>query len=213
MANDILKSIIFVGLFYFLMGNWSYFRIDLLAALLFFGISILVKPLKNDTWKRYLLSHATYFLGFLAFTYLIDLGTDVSSWWVNQFGLVFIQGLIILCGFIFSVYQGSRLIDLSLQSFQVEIKDAKPDGDRLEGLHNGGSMIGMLERSLIFIFILLGQYAAIGFLIAAKSILRFGEVKENRNRMDAEYIIIGTLTSFLFVLLVGLVVVFFLKRF
>ena len=64
-------------------------------------------------------------------------------------------------------------------------------------------MIGQLERALILLFVLVGEPAAIGFLIAAKSVLRFGEVKEPRNRMEAEYIIIGTLASFLFGLLVA----------
>jgi hypothetical protein len=38
--------------------------------------------------------------------------------------------------------------------------------------------------------------AAVGFLITAKSIFRFGDIREHRQMMLAEYIIIGTLMSF-----------------
>ncbi len=62
------------------------------------------------------------------------------------------------------------------------------------GLRNGGRVIGTLERGLIFLLILTGQAAGIGFLIAAKSVLRFGAVKDE-GRLS-EYVIIGTLASF-----------------
>jgi len=62
------------------------------------------------------------------------------------------------------------------------------------GLPDGGKIIGLLERGLIFLLVMAGQFEAIGFLIAAKSILRFGTVGEDR--AVSEYVIIGTLASF-----------------
>jgi len=44
--------------------------------------------------------------------------------------------------------------------------------------------------------VLAGYPGGIGWLIAAKSIFRFGELKDPAQRMEAEYIIIGTLMSF-----------------
>lgn len=64
----------------------------------------------------------------------------------------------------------------------------------LEGLPGGGRIIGMLERGIIFLLILAGEPGGIGFLIAAKSVLRFGAVKEEARL--SEYVIIGTLASF-----------------
>ena len=63
-----------------------------------------------------------------------------------------------------------------------------------EGLLGGGKAIGLLERGLIFLLVLTGQAAGIGFLIAAKSVLRFGTVADDRK--VSEYVIIGTLASF-----------------
>ncbi len=62
-----------------------------------------------------------------------------------------------------------------------------------EGLPRGGRLIGLLERGLIFVLILTGQAAGIGFLIAAKSVLRFSDTKDDRK--ISEYVIIGTLAS------------------
>lgn len=61
------------------------------------------------------------------------------------------------------------------------------------GLPGGGRMIGLLERGLILVLILTGQSQGIGFLIAAKSVLRFSDTKDDRR--ISEYVIIGTLAS------------------
>ncbi len=68
------------------------------------------------------------------------------------------------------------------------------------GFPDGGRMIGRLERLLVFLFVMVGTPTAIGFLVAAKSILRFGEIRDSESRKVAEYVIIGTLMSFGFAL-------------
>lgn len=70
---------------------------------------------------------------------------------------------------------------------------------------NVSAWIGILERILIFIFILTGQFAAIGFLIAAKSVFRFNDAREDGNK-KAEYFLLGTLISFTLAIVVGLLV-------
>lgn len=72
----------------------------------------------------------------------------------------------------------------------------RPHGNRIRnsGLRDGGRQIGLLERGLIFVLLLTGQPLGVGFLIAAKSILRFGTA--TRDQRTAEYVIIGTLASF-----------------
>lgn len=72
------------------------------------------------------------------------------------------------------------------------------------GLERAGMWIGRLERTLILTFILLARYDAIGFLIAAKSILRFGETRSADSRKESEYILIGTMMSFAIGIGIGL---------
>jgi len=61
-----------------------------------------------------------------------------------------------------------------------------------------GNIIGKLERIIIAILLLNNQFGVIGFVLTAKSIARF---KQMENRDFAEKYLIGTLTSFLIVLI------------
>tara|TARA_R110002012_G_scaffold319389_3_gene539826 strand:- start:36577 stop:37278 length:702 start_codon:yes stop_codon:yes gene_type:complete len=78
-----------------------------------------------------------------------------------------------------------------------------------ESLKDAGKYIGVLERLLVFIFIIMNHWEAVGFLITAKSVFRFGDLKESKHRKLTEYILIGTLISFGIAILTGLIFLFF----
>lgn len=63
-------------------------------------------------------------------------------------------------------------------------------------LENAGEVIGILERLLILVFVFLGKWEGVGFLLAAKSVFRFGDLKEAHDMKLTEYVLIGTLLSF-----------------
>ena len=65
-----------------------------------------------------------------------------------------------------------------------------------EGLEKTGFHIGILERLLVFSFIVLNHWEGVGFLLAAKSIFRFGDPDKSKDRKLTKYILIGTLLSF-----------------
>ena len=69
-----------------------------------------------------------------------------------------------------------------------------------ENIKNAGALIGNLERILTIVFVIIGQYEAIGFIIAAKSILRF----KDTDTAKTEYVLAGTFLSFGIALLCGL---------
>ncbi len=73
-----------------------------------------------------------------------------------------------------------------------------------ESLKDAGKYIGILERILVFIFIVADHWEAVGFLITAKSVFRFGDLKESKHRKLTEYILIGTLISFGIAIFIGL---------
>lgn len=75
-----------------------------------------------------------------------------------------------------------------------------------EPLKAAGRWIGVIERVLVLTFVLVHQFAAIGFLLAAKSVLRFGDLRESRDKGHTEYVLIGTLLSFGLTILTGLLV-------
>lgn len=76
----------------------------------------------------------------------------------------------------------------------------------VSGLVAGGELIGYLERLLILTFTLVGSYAAVGFVLAAKSIFRFGELNQSANRGMTEYVLIGSLLSVVITTLIGALV-------
>lgn len=87
------------------------------------------------------------------------------------------------------------LIKLVLKKYQVG------ETQSCENIKNAGALIGNLERILTIIFVILGQYEAIGFIIASKSILRF----KDTDTAKTEYVLAGTFLSFGIALLCGLI--------
>jgi protein-S-isoprenylcysteine O-methyltransferase Ste14 len=78
--------------------------------------------------------------------------------------------------------------------------------------NNAGKYIGMLERLFVFVFVITGNWEGIGFLLAAKSVFRFGDLKESKDRKLTEYILIGTLLSFGIAIAVGMLVIKLLEH-
>ncbi len=73
-----------------------------------------------------------------------------------------------------------------------------------ESLKDAGQYIGILERLLVFTFIIIDHWEAVGFLITAKSVFRFGDLTASKERKLTEYILIGTLISFGVAIIIGL---------
>lgn len=83
---------------------------------------------------------------------------------------------------------------------------------KTESLKNAGMLIGILERTLIVIFINIDFFEGIGFLLAAKSIFRFGDLTNSKEKKLTEYILLGTLISFIIAIIIGLGLKFALLR-
>jgi hypothetical protein len=98
------------------------------------------------------------------------------------------------------------LIGQLTEQWRAQIKS-----ESLEGLGKAGLWIGRLERILILTFVLINRFEAIGFLIAAKSIFRFGEITNSEDRKVAEYILIGTLLSVVTAIFLGIVTMWLLS--
>lgn len=85
------------------------------------------------------------------------------------------------------------------------IKRWTPTDSSNQSLPNAGKWIGYLERILILTFIMTGNIEGVGFLLAAKSIFRFGELSKANEIKTTEYVLIGTLTSFTIAIIVGFI--------
>ena len=85
------------------------------------------------------------------------------------------------------------------------IKRWTPADLSLKSLPNAGTWIGYLERILILTFILTKHMEAVGFLLAAKSIFRFGELNKAKEIKVTEYVLIGTFASFTIAVVIGII--------
>ena len=109
--------------------------------------------------------------------------------------------LLLVSGVILCLKPTNVLINNVLKTFEIKSTDITRETGELE---KAGRLIGNLERIFTLVLVLLSQYQAIGFLIAAKAILRF----KDTSTAKTEYVLIGTLLSFGVAILVG---VFLLK--
>ncbi|MFQ8432969.1 DUF3307 domain-containing protein [Amaricoccus sp. W119] len=102
------------------------------------------------------------------------------------------EAMALAAGVIATVWAGGYAVQELIAGLRLP---ANPETDT--SLPLGGRMIGRLERLMILMLVLAEQPDGIGFLIAAKSILRFNEIsKGDGDREASEYVIIGTLASF-----------------
>jgi hypothetical protein len=113
--------------------------------------------------------------------------------------LVSDKTIIVTTAVLFLTQPVSVIMSMLVQPWSDAISNEKE-----QSLKNAGKYIGILERILVFVFICTHHFEAIGFLLATKSVFRFGDLKESKERKLTEYILIGTLLSFGIALLVGL---------
>lgn len=106
-----------------------------------------------------------------------------------------IKTIATIAGFIFITKPTNIIIGNLLNVFKIQISDSAD-----ESLPNAGKLIGIVERFLVLALILIGEFAAVGLILAAKSILRLNGTQKS------EYVLIGTLLSFGFAALAGILI-------
>ena len=194
-----------------LMGAWSDWKIPVIVSVLHIAVDWgKVSLPRSQTVTVFLVDQLLHLLiAWVAATFWVRSGP--LPWWVGM-EQVYLRPLLYLSGAIAAVQAGSYLVAIFvapyLEELDAQLLQSQSDIEALRrGLTNAGSVIGKLERFLVYLLILAGVPTGVGFLVAAKSIFRFGELKETSNRMESEYILIGTLVSFLHAMLISYAVI------
>ena len=114
---------------------------------------------------------------------------------------VTVQFWVVITGLLFLTFPAAFIMQnvLSIWNDEVLLKENS-------SLPGAGLYIGILERVLVFVSVLTGYLQVVGFLIAAKSVFRFSDLTREKDRKLTEYIIVGTLLSFLLAIAVALLV-------
>lgn len=166
------------------------------------ALIILVTHIFIDGWKSYqpietkyfLIDQCLHLLVIFVCWYFVFLNTDdvIAAWdMINTKNT-----LIIITAYVFVTFPAGILIGQLTKKWRDQIPDAPTLG-------NAGKWIGIIERIIILTLVFNHQYAAMGLLITAKSLLRFSEA--NRAEIKTEYLLIGTLISITLAILVGLI--------
>lgn len=192
-----------------IMGLLAYLFSNGYASFGMWAIFIAVSHLIIDLIKTYTKKYPLITFGVDQFAHIIILFI-VSNLYIAKSGGTWTQFSFIeqayqvktptlLCAIIICCGMSNIIIKLVLERFHLNLP-------RSEGqdLNNAGALIGNLERLIYLAFILLGQYQAIGFIIAAKSILRF----RDHEHPKTEYVLAGSMLSLGIVLVCGMGLLF-----
>jgi hypothetical protein len=173
--------------------GWDYWQV---------ALAIFITHIIIDGWKSYRKETVTYFL----IDQSLHLAVILTCWYFsfqptsqlqsawdqintnNRFWVIMVAG-------IFVTRPAGILIGHMTRQWREKIEDA-------ESLANAGKWIGIAERIIVLMLVLLNAYSAIGLLVAAKGIIRFNE--KDRPEIKTEYLVIGTLLSIGIALLTGL---------
>lgn len=184
---------------YLLLQRWDEFLIPAVIAVTHFAIDLWKLYQKDDSLKIFLLDQGFHLLVLLGcWIYLSPLRPELLDRFIDLTTNTAFLALVL--GYLLVIYPIGFIIGKATQRWQKEL--AKEDS--LGSLKQAGRVIGVFERVLIVTLILTDNFGAIGFLIAAKSILRFSDAKAGNARKQAEYVLIGTLMSFALSIIVGI---------
>ncbi|MCL6582196.1 MAG: DUF3307 domain-containing protein [bacterium] len=181
------------ALAYLLAGYWRVFWLPIGI----FVSHVLLDGLKaqqeggDNNCRAFLLDQTGHLLTILIFWMLLT-KVHLAHLWAIIFSLCSSRTfwILALCYFL-ALWPAGFWIGKITHPWRKQIEESAS-----QGLAKAGLWIGCLERVLILTFVLLNQFGAIGFLIAAKSIFRFNEISLPERRKEAEYILIGTMISF-----------------
>ena len=169
-------------------------------------ISIMI-PSAVDISLLVWLSHAVIDFSKTYLAKLLKL-TQIKSFAIDQ-----ILHIICILGFVFLLWKGQvpaflensylkvilfmvLITKPSNIAFKIFFERFQPRTQaKLDTISGAGAMIGNLERIVIGICMVMGQFASVGLVFTAKSIARYDKI--SKNPVFAEYYLIGSLFSIL----------------
>lgn len=185
---------------YLIVQDWRMWVIPIIISVTHFFIDLWKLNKKNDSLKYFLLDQFFHLIVLLlVWLYLTSNFSEVLPFITYIFNST--VTLVVLVGYLIVIFPVGFIIGKATQRWQEEIAG---DEGKFPSLQKAGRYIGIFERILVLTFILTDNFAAIGLLIAAKSILRFSDKGKSGARKQTEYVLIGTLMSFSLTIIIGL---------
>lgn len=179
---------------YVLIGTWENLTLPLLVTIPGLFQYIFLSTITSKNLGKQLLFEFFWLL----FALILSFSTiQHPVAWTMYLGNSFLGLIVLIGGWTISAFPAGILIAYILRGF--------PNRETVS-FENSGKVIGILERSIIFVLFIINTPIGVGFLITAKMI-RFGDVSKSRNNDHLEYVLIGTLLSFLLGMVVALLTI------
>jgi hypothetical protein len=194
-------------------------------------VIICASHLLTDNWKLHTSNELVHLLAVQTIHILLIclLWSCISDFTLQQVNVFFshiltAKNMVIAVSYLLICKPASVIIALALKKHTDNLNDSdnaiehqSAQGSELEsmnaessapnkkatGLLSAGAWIGYIERCLAISFIFMGQFAGIGFLVATKTIFRFGDLTKNKDMKLTEYMMLGTLLSYAIAIFVG----------
>ena len=194
-----IHALIHAACAYLLLADWNCWLIPLVIFVTHFIIDIVkVKWFRSSTIAFLIdqVAHVAVIAGLWWATYADH--AMFQTWLcnpilTNRFWILFI-------GYMLVLKPASLLISMFIKGWTPS------NSIQLQGMPNAGKWIGYIERVLVLTFVITGNIEAVGFLLAAKSIFRFGDLNKAKEIKITEYVLLGTLASFSIALLIGFII-------
>jgi magnesium-transporting ATPase (P-type) len=187
-----LHIAIHIALIFIVFASLNVWKLALVIGLLHGVIDALKLIFQNEKTKRiwFLIDQILHIaVIIICWKYYYNANINLSFLQNNQFWLFLLGGL-------FLTTPAAIFIRMIIAKWIPEKASTS--------LQDAGKFIGVIERLLIYLFVCTHHFEAVGFLLAAKSIFRFGDLKEAHDIKLTEYVLIGTLLSFGIALVVAI---------
>jgi len=209
LSKHFLLHLLTVGvLIYLMLPGWTNVYGPIAIMLIHGIIDLAVFKIWKNNSSAILIDEVLQITVLVIFWLIITDNTLAGAW--HSIGVTFYNTstLIVIVAYLTISFPAGVLMGHLTKRWQNEIMALGSDS-----LKDAGKWIGIIERTLVLTFILMKQWAAIGFLLGAKSVLRFGELKDGTQQKKTEYILIGTFLSFLLSIATGIFVLFYLEKY
>ena len=189
-----MHALIIALLSWVAIGNYHLWGYAVIIGVTHLMIDIAKSYVKAQTLVWFVGDQILHIFVLLIVSYFIGNGWEQFAWIPQNYALILPAFLsaVIIC-----TKPANIFIKMILTRYEIDLPKAKD-----KELKNAGALIGNLERLLSLVLIIAGQFGAVGFIITAKSILRFRDYE----RAKTEYVLAGTLLSFGIAIICGCII-------
>ena len=195
LCYQLLHSVTHAGIAYLLVADWSCWLIPTIIFISHFAIDLIKCRFCSDSLSMFLADQFLHVAIIVVLWFsLYGEGIELSRFYALYSAKVWFVGM----AYLLMLKPSSILLSMFLKQWT-------PSSSNSQSLPKAGQWIGYIERILILTFVFVGSFEGVGFLLAAKSVFRFGELNNAKEIRTTEYVLIGTLASFSIAILTGIV--------